>query len=115
MVLVSCVLLVGTPLQMVRTTLTELLEGAPPDTTRTAVDTAVTGLAAAFGLRDPVVYSTKVGPKLYVELEAAADPSVTIAQVAQVREDLHRRLADLPYELWLTVELTPQHHEEELP
>ena len=113
MVLVSCVVLVGTPLKMVRTTLTELLEGAPPDTTRAAVDAAVAGLTAAFALSDPKVYATKVGPKLYVELEAAADPSVTIAQVAQVREDLHRRLAELPYELWLTVELTPQHHQEE--
>jgi cation diffusion facilitator family transporter len=116
MVLVSCVLLVGTPVRMVRTTLTELLEGAPPDTTRAAVEAALAELVEAFGLRDPVLYSTKVGPKLYVELEAAADPTVTIAQVAQVREDLHRRLADLPYELWLTVELTPaMPHEEEQP
>jgi predicted Co/Zn/Cd cation transporter (cation efflux family) len=94
---------------MIRSTLTELLEGAPPAAVRASVDTAVAETVSAFGLRDPVLYSAKVGPKLYVELEAVADPTVTIAQVAQVREELHRRLEGLPFDVWLTLELNPAH------
>jgi cation diffusion facilitator family transporter len=108
MVLVSCLLLVSTPLRMIRGTLVELLEGAPPDAIRTVVDEAVAELVAEFALSDPDLSSAKVGSKLYVELTANADPDLTIAQEAHIRDALERRLADLPLDVWSTVELHPR-------
>lgn len=108
MVLLSCLLLVWTPLQMIRTTVAELLEGAPPEPVQARVDAAVADISHGFDLSDPAVSSTKVGPKLYVEVTALADPDLTIAGEAQVREALASRLDDLPYDLWLNLELSPR-------
>jgi predicted Co/Zn/Cd cation transporter (cation efflux family) len=104
---VTCVLFVRPPLVMVRTTIIELLEGEPEPDVRSPVAAAVAAVVAAHGLRDPDVRMTKVGPKLYVELEAVADPSLTIADQHRIREDLRVRLDVLPYDLWLNLELLP--------
>ena len=74
MVLVTCVLFVGAPLRMIRTMVTELLERAPAAPLRAAVLDAVREVRAAFDLDEPDVRMTKVGPKLYVEVEGAAAP-----------------------------------------
>ncbi len=108
MVLVSCLVLVSTPLRMIRGTVVELLEGAPPEEIRRAVDVAVADLVASFALSDPDLSSAKVGPKLYVELTASADPDLTIAEEARIRTSFEERLADLPLDVWSTVELSPR-------
>lgn len=108
MVLVSCALLVATPVRMVRGTMVELLEGAPPEHVRTQVEAAVADVVASHALGDPELFSAKVGPKLYVELVAVADPGLTIAEEDQVRAALRSQLADLPFDVWLTVELVPR-------
>ena len=108
MVLVTCVLFVGAPLRMIRTMVTELLERAPAAPLRSAVLEAVGEVRDAFDLDEPDVRMTKVGPKLYVEVEGAAAPDVTIRQEHEVREDLRRRLEELPLDIWLTVELRPR-------
>ena len=84
------------------------MEGAPPEEIRRAVDVAVADLVASFALSDPDLSSAKVGPKLYVELTASADPDLTIAEEARIRTSFEERLADLPLDVWSTVELSPR-------
>jgi cation diffusion facilitator family transporter len=108
MVLITCCLFLAAPIRMVRTTILELLEGEPEAEIRAAVDGAVETVAQRYGVVDPVVRTTKVGPKLYVELEALVSPDVTVAQQHQVREELNALLDELPFDLWLNVELLPR-------
>jgi len=108
MVLVTCVLLVWPPIGMVRDTVTELLEGAPSDSVSGPVMEAIASVRGQFDLDEPEVYMTKVGPKLYVEIDGTAGPGVTIAQLHEVRLALLERLEPLPYEVWLNVELQPR-------
>lgn len=107
MVLITCVLFVGTPLRMVRTMFVELLERAPEARVREAVLGAIASVRDEFALDAPEVRMTKVGPKLYVEIEGRAHPTTTIEAEHQVRESLRRRLTELPLDVWLTLELRP--------
>lgn len=108
MVLVTCVLFIPAPVAMVRTTIVELLEGEPDDGIRAPVLEAVATVSERHGVADPVTRMTKIGPKLYVELEATVDPGVTIGVQHQIREDLREILDELPFDLWLNVELLPR-------
>jgi predicted Co/Zn/Cd cation transporter (cation efflux family) len=108
MVLITCVVFVGTPVRLIRTMVVELLERAPDAPVHDAVLSAVAEVRADFELDEPAVRMTKVGPKLYVEVDGSAGPDVTIRQEHEVRESLRRRLEDLPFDVWLTVELRPR-------
>jgi predicted Co/Zn/Cd cation transporter (cation efflux family) len=92
---------------MVRRTLLELSGGAPPAAIQQPVDEAVATMVRAYGFGEPVVRVAKVGPKLYVEVEATAPPETTVATEHEARELLRSSLAGLPFEVWLTVELKP--------
>jgi predicted Co/Zn/Cd cation transporter (cation efflux family) len=107
MVLVTCVAFLPAPLAMVRATLNELLERAPRSDVQAPVHEAVAEVCRRFGLGTPDVRIAKVGPKLYVEVEAPADGGTTIAAEHEARTALRARLTGLPYEIWLTFELTP--------
>jgi len=108
MVLITCVLLVATPVTLVRHALREILEARPAPGTGRDVQTVVARVAGAHRLPEPVVRLSKVGGKLYVEVEGEASPSVTIAREHEVRTELRRELeAALPHEIWLTLELIP--------
>ena len=87
-------------------TIVELLEGVPPSDVQGPVLQAVREVQETFDLNDPVVRMTKLGPKLYVEVDVVVQPDVTIAQEDEVRADLRRRLSVLPYAVWLNVELS---------
>jgi predicted Co/Zn/Cd cation transporter (cation efflux family) len=93
---------------MVRTTIVELLEGAPHPDIQRAVHAAVADVSAPFDVGPPEVRMTKVGPKLYVELVAAVAPEITVADQQHIYDELHARLDVLPLDIWLTVELTPR-------
>jgi cation diffusion facilitator family transporter len=108
MVLITCVLFLAAPLRMVRTTILELLEGEPDPEIRTAVYDAVAAVAERHHIADPVVRTTKVGPKLYVELEAVVSGEVTVAEQHHMREELRDLLDEMPFDLWLNVELLPR-------
>ena len=107
MVLITCVLFLAAPIDMVRTTIVELLEGEPDAEIRAPVLAAVDTVSRRHGLNEPLTRMTKVGPKLYVEVEGVVEPDVTIAVQHQIREDLRAILDDLPFDLWLNVELLP--------
>jgi predicted Co/Zn/Cd cation transporter (cation efflux family) len=107
MVLVSVVLLLPAPLRMVRTTFIELLEGAPSDHVQAPVRAILHGLVAEYALHDPELRMTKIGPKLYVEIDAFAAPDVTIGTEEQLRRRLECELERLPFDVWLNLELHP--------
>lgn len=108
MVIVSCLALLRSPLRLLRSTVGELLEEAPSQAISDEVQAAVRAVEAEFELDEPTLYTSKLGPKLYVEVTSTAGPEVTISQEHAVRESLRRSLEALPYEIWLTVELVPR-------
>jgi len=107
MVLISCVVLVPAPLAMTRQTVIELLEGAPSDDVRRAIEDAVRAISQQHDVINSEVRATKVGPKMYIEVEGIAPPHLTIAQEHRMRTELERRLDALPYDVWLNFELLP--------
>jgi predicted Co/Zn/Cd cation transporter (cation efflux family) len=107
MVLITCVVFVPTPLRMIRTTVLELLEGNPSDTIRDAVETRVEEVRREFGLAPLTTRLTKVGPKLYVEIEGVIDGHATVDDEHRVRRRLTAALDALPYDIWLNFELLP--------
>lgn len=108
MVLTTCAAFVATPLRMLRTTVIELLEGSPPEELAREVTSRVVAVRAAHDLGDLELRMTKVGPKLYVEVDGVVEPTMTVAAEHAVRQDLLRRLDTLPYEIWLNMELLPR-------
>lgn len=108
MVIITCVAFLPAPIKMVRATVRELLEGAPSAEIQEPVLAIVRSVCADFEIDDPEVRMTKVGPKLYVEIDAVVRPDATIAQEDEVREIIRTRLTELPFDLWLNFELTPR-------
>jgi cation diffusion facilitator family transporter len=107
MVLVTCALFVAPPLAMVRTTIIELLEGEPEHSIGRPVLATVVSVSAGHGVHDPIVRMTKIGPKLYVEVEARVAPTFTVDGQHRLREELRGRLDELPFDVWLNLELLP--------
>jgi predicted Co/Zn/Cd cation transporter (cation efflux family) len=111
MVLITCAVFVPTPLRMIRTTVLELLEGNPSDSIREAVELQVEAVRGEFGLDPLVTRLTKVGPKLYVEIEGVIDGLTTVDDEHRIRQRLSVALDTLPYDIWLNFELLPDAHE----
>ncbi len=106
MVLVSCVLLVREPLKMIRATGVELLEGAPDESVLAPVKHVVTDTASRHGLGNIEASVAKLGPKLYVDVSATAPGDLTLRQEQSIREEIDIKLEQLPYDVWLTLELS---------
>jgi predicted Co/Zn/Cd cation transporter (cation efflux family) len=108
MVLITCALLLPAPAGMIRTMIVELLEGAPTPGVQEPVLATITSVFDEFHLSEPDIRMTKVGLKLYVEVEGLADPGMTIEQEHNVRRELGARFDTLPYDVWLNLELLPR-------
>lgn len=108
MVLLTCVLFIRPPLDMVRTTIHELLEGAPAPEIQAPVREVISEVKREFQIGDPVIRINKVGPKLYVEVEAHVDPAMTVSREHTIRTVLEQRLKVLPYDIWLYMDLLPK-------
>jgi predicted Co/Zn/Cd cation transporter (cation efflux family) len=107
LVLVVCVAFLPAPFRMVRTTVVELLEGAPPADVQAPVRAVVDEVTAEFGLREPVVRMSKLGTKLYLEVDYLVEAGRwDVSDADQVRHALRDRLARLPYTVWLNVDLS---------
>jgi predicted Co/Zn/Cd cation transporter (cation efflux family) len=72
----------------------------------------IADICRQYELDVPTVRMTKVGPKLYVEVEGTVAPDVTVSQEHEVRTALQSRLRTLPYEIWLNLEFAPRPIEE---
>jgi cation diffusion facilitator family transporter len=108
MVLVTCVVFLPAPYRMLRTTVDEVMEAAPASSVRVPVIEAIEAVAAQYELDEPAIRLSKLGPRLYVEVDVAVGADVTIELQHQVRVDLEQRLAMIPYDVWLTLEMLPR-------
>ena len=107
MVIITCAAFLTAPVRMVRTTVTELLEGAPSAAVQAPVLGHIRDVFHEFDLAEPVVRMTKVGQRLYVEIDAEVRPDATVADEHRVRTTVRERLRELPYDVWLNFELVP--------
>ena len=107
MVLFTCVIFIRKPLKMLRSTIHELLEGAPGPSIQSPVLEVIAGVQSQFNLAEPVIRINKVGSKLYVEVDAYVAPEVTVAEEHKIRTLLEQRLGELPYQIWLNLDLLP--------
>jgi cation diffusion facilitator family transporter len=108
MVLVTCVVFLPAPYRMVRTTVDEVMEAAPASSVRVPVIEVIEAVAAQYELDTPAIRLSKLGPRLYVEVDVAVGADVTIELQHQVRLDLEQRFALIPYDVWLTLEMLPR-------
>ena len=107
LVLLACVLLVRIPLRLLRAAGLELMEAAPPADVAAAIDREVRQVRDEFDLPEAIVRATKLGERLYVEVDFVVAAGVwDVSGEDRVRRALLRGLETLGYELWATVELT---------
>lgn len=106
MVIAACVVLVPAPFGMVRSTLVELLEGAPGEQVQQPVRSAVDDVKRQFGLGDHHLRLAKAGRKLYVEVDFVVPEDYVVRDEDTVRHNLLARLEQLPHDVWLSVEFT---------
>lgn len=107
LVIVACVLLLPAPIRMLRDTLVELLEGAPAPEVQEPVRRAIAEVRHQFELPEPYIRMTKVGRKLYVEVDfVVPGREWDVADEDEIRYALRDRIEHLPYQLWLNVELS---------
>jgi len=107
LVLVAAVVVAPTPISMIRTTMRELLEGAPDEETQGPIEEAVKEVTAMFALPVPAsVLIGKLGRKVYVEVDYLVEVDKwTISDVDRIRRELGRRLEEPGLNYWLNVEL----------
>lgn len=107
MVLLTCVIFIRPPLKMLRSTIHELLEGAPGPAIQSPVLEAIASVQIQFNLAEPIIRINKLGSKLYVGVDAYAAPEMTIAAEHEIRTLLEEKLKSLPYQIWLNLDLLP--------
>ncbi|MGV1005306.1 MAG: cation diffusion facilitator family transporter [Candidatus Nanopelagicales bacterium] len=107
LVILACLAFFPAPLAMVRDTVRELLEGAPPESVQKPVKQIVNRVSVAEGLPEPVVRMAKLGNKLYLELDYLVDNGdFDTADVDHIRHAMEDAVAELPYAIWLNVDLS---------
>jgi predicted Co/Zn/Cd cation transporter (cation efflux family) len=107
LVLVAVAMLAPIPIRFLRSGINELLEGAPDSEVHQQVHATVASICDRHELRDARVRMTKLGRKLYVDVEIVVPPkSWTIEGQDALRRELLDGLATLDYELWATITLT---------
>ena len=100
-------MLLPIPLRLLRAAGLELLEAEPPAEVRRVLAEAVTSVRTEFGLDEPFVRSTKLGSRLYVEVDfVVPEGAWDVTGEDRVRRALIGRLEPLGYDLWANVELT---------
>jgi predicted Co/Zn/Cd cation transporter (cation efflux family) len=107
LVLVAVASTAAIPVRLIRTSLHELLEGAPPPEVTARIDATVAAVRHDHGLPRAVVRSTKLGKRLYVEVDFVVGKDTwTVDSEDEVRRAVVHGLEDLPYEVWVTAEVT---------
>lgn len=107
LVLVAALLVAPTSIGMLRTTIRELLEGAPGADAEEPIHQAIAAVSSNYGLPQPQsVLIGKLGRKIYVEVDflVAAD-RWSLADGDRIRRDLNDALQAPGLSFWLNVEL----------
>ena len=100
LLIVASLIVLPRPIAMIRMMWSELGERRAPDDVMQAVEELVASVRAAHGLPEPDLRVTKVGRKLYVDVEFLVDgdgSGWTLADEDAVRRDVARGLDDLAY------------------
>lgn len=106
LVIIASIIFLFPPLAMLRSTFLELVEGRPPAPMRALAVTATEMVKQTFGLGVYHLRTTKLGRKLYVEVDFVVEPSWTVRDSDLVRQALNAALTDSDLDAWLTVEFT---------
>ncbi|MFT4108091.1 cation transporter [Propionicimonas sp.] len=107
LVLVAVGVLAPVPWRLIRAAGREILEAAPPRAVQDVIDTAAARAASEFGLGEPIVRATKLGRRLYVEVDFVVSAGEwDVADEDRVRRMLIGELEPIGYEVWANVELT---------
>jgi predicted Co/Zn/Cd cation transporter (cation efflux family) len=107
LVLLAVAVLAPVPWRLLRSGGREVLEAAPPPEVRRAIDGATELTRAEFGLGMPLVRATKLGRRLYVEVDFLVTAGEwDVAEEDRVRRSLISGLSSLELEIWANVELT---------
>ncbi len=106
LVLIASCLLVVTPLGMIRSAMLELLEAAPDPVVAQPIVDAVAQVRTEQGLPEPTLRISKLGRKLYIDLDFVVEAGHWDIGVADiVRRELINRLRAPGRLLWVNVEL----------
>lgn len=107
LVLVAVAVLAPTPWRLLRSGGREILEAAPPRPVLDIIETAAEATATEFELGTPTIRATKLGRRLYVEVDYLVEAGHwDVADEDRVRRALIGALQPLGYEVWANVELT---------
>ena len=107
LVLMAVAVLAPVPLRLLRAGGREILEAAPPPEVRRSIDAAVERTRADYDLGVPFVRATKLGRRLYVEVDFLVTAGEwDVAEEDRVRRHLIDGLSSLELEIWANVELT---------
>jgi predicted Co/Zn/Cd cation transporter (cation efflux family) len=112
LVLIACATVLPMAVSLVRESVRELLEASPAEPLRSQIHDAIRdGLAASaspgWELPEPIVRATKLGQRLYVEVDFVVRPGEwTVDDEDVVRRGITARLDALGHDSWVTVELT---------
>lgn len=99
--------LLPAPWRMLRTTVRELGEGAPPEDVQRPVLDRVAEVTAQEGLQEPTVRMSKLGSKLYVEIDYLVEAGQwDTSDADRVRRAMTQRMDELPYSVWLNLDLS---------
>lgn len=102
LVLVACLLLVAVPVRLAVGAVRELLEAAPSEKIHAQVLDAVGQVRAEFGLDEPVLRETKLGRRLYLDVEVLVEPGRwDVSDVDRMRDRLRELLEHLGLDLWV--------------
>ncbi len=105
LVLVATAVILPTPLRMIRSMYTELLEGRPPRDVSDPINAVVDQVTAEHNLPTPTVRIGKLGRKVYLEIDYLVGQGAEIGTADVVRRDLIQRLNEPGRSLWINVEL----------
>lgn len=107
LLLVACAVILPVPFGLLRAASRELLEAAPSGPVAAALAAAVADVRDRFGLPEPVVRATKLGRRLYVEVDFVVEPGTwDVDAEDRVRRAVVDALRALDGDVWATVEVT---------
>lgn len=107
LVLVATAAMAPVPWRLLRAGGRELIEAAPEPALQAKIEEAATAVAAEFGLGEPIIRATKLGRRLYAEIDFIVTPGGwDVSEEDKVRRSLIDSLHPLGYQIWANVELT---------
>jgi predicted Co/Zn/Cd cation transporter (cation efflux family) len=107
LVLVAVAVLAPVPFRLLRQGGLELLEAAPPKEISARIEAEAQRVAGEHGLGTPIIRATKLGQRLYVEVDFIVEPGkFDISDEDHVRRSMIAGLTPLGFDLWANIELT---------